>query len=228
MKITKLLVCPQCKSKSVAFDVGGITGKFKCKSCGYVGIALELSFPNFRYFFTSSGLLVLCGKNAEQNEELIKKYTDKDDYVLHTKSPGSPFCVIKGKPKAKDLKEAANFCACFSKEWKIGKNKKIEVDVFVGKDIYKEREMPKGTFGVKKILKRIFVEPKLFVNVDKGFIEILPYQKKCVAVIEKGKKEREEIMKEIVSFAKKNKLGLSNFLFLPAHNLKIKWKKIKD
>ena len=226
MKITKLLVCPQCKGSNVILDSGGITGKFRCKNCGYVGIALELPFPNFRYFFTSSGLLVLCGKNAEQNEELIKKYTNKDDYVLHTKSPGSPFCVIKGKPKAKDLREAANFCACFSKAWKEGK-KKIEVDVFIGKDMYKEREMPEGTFGVKKILKKILVKPKLFVNVDKGLIEILPYKKKDVAIIEMGKKERDEIMKEITSFAKKNKFGLSNFLLLPAHNLKIRWKNKK-
>ena len=226
MKITKLLVCPQCKSKSVAFDVGGITGKFKCKSCGYVGIALELSFPNFRYFFTSSGLLVLCGKNAEQNEELIKKYTDKDDYVLHTKSPGSPFCVIKGKPKAKDLKEAANFCACFSKEWKIGKNKKIEVDVFVGKDIYKEREMPKGTFGVKKILKRIFVEPKLFLNLVNNTLEVLPYKKKVIGVIKRGKKEREKIIKEIERFAKEKRYNIG-FIVVPAHNLKLEWKKDK-
>jgi len=33
----KIKKCPKCKSKNIWLDTGGITGKYKCKDCGYVG-----------------------------------------------------------------------------------------------------------------------------------------------------------------------------------------------
>lgn len=106
---------------------------------------------NFRKFTTSSGKEVLGGKNAEQNEELLKSNVDNEDIVMHTASPGSPFCVIKGKANKKDMGEAAVFCARYSQEWKKSKKKHdIIVHMFKGKDIFKEKGMKTGTFGVKK------------------------------------------------------------------------------
>ena len=106
----------------------------------------------FRRFFTSSGKLILAGKDAETNEKLVEQ-TGKDEIVLHTKQAGSPFVNIKlnGKEKTskKDIKEAAIFCALYSRDWK--KNKKdVEVHWFKGKDIFKNKEMKLGTFLVKK------------------------------------------------------------------------------
>ncbi len=111
----------------------------------------------FRSFYTSSGKLVLGGKNAEQNEMLVKQ-ADKNEIVLHTKAAGSPFVNIKGKASKQDVKEAAIFCAKFSRDWK--KNKKdVEVHYFYGKDIYKLKGMKTGTFGVKKV-KKVIVKKK--------------------------------------------------------------------
>jgi len=105
---------------------------------------------NFRKFTTSSGKLVLGGKNAEQNEILINQ-VEPSEIVLHTKSAGSPFCNIKGKASIKDIKEAAFFCARYSQEWKKAKIKKdVIVHYFKGSDIFKEKGMKTGTFGVKK------------------------------------------------------------------------------
>ena len=105
----------------------------------------------FREFLTSSQKKVLGGKNAENNEELIAQVFSSE-LVLHTKEPGSPFVNIKSDKKdisKKDIKEAAVFCAAYSKDWK--KNKKdVLVHYFLGKDIYKEKDMKAGTFGVKK------------------------------------------------------------------------------
>ncbi|MDK2795485.1 MAG: hypothetical protein PWQ22_724 [Archaeoglobaceae archaeon] len=40
----KFLVCPVCFSKNVELDAGGVSGKFCCKDCGYVGsFILEMS-----------------------------------------------------------------------------------------------------------------------------------------------------------------------------------------
>jgi predicted ribosome quality control (RQC) complex YloA/Tae2 family protein len=108
----------------------------------------------FRQFTTSSKKLVLCGKSAETNEELLKTSIKPDEIVLHTKAPGSPFCVIKGKATKKDINETAVFCASYSKAWKQNKSN-VEVHYFKGNDIYKEKGMKSGTFGVRKARKII-------------------------------------------------------------------------
>ena len=80
---------------------------------------------NFRKLETKSGKLMLAGKNAEQNEEMIKQ-AGKNELVLHTATPGSPFVNIKLKEKygKEDVREAAVFCAAYSQAWKKSKIKK--------------------------------------------------------------------------------------------------------
>jgi predicted ribosome quality control (RQC) complex YloA/Tae2 family protein len=104
---------------------------------------------NFRKFCTTSGKDILCGKSAEQNEFLVAQ-SEKDEIVIHTKAPGSPFCNIKGKATKEDIKETAVICAAFSKVWKQNKSD-IEVHVFRGKDVFKSAGMKTGTFGVKSV-----------------------------------------------------------------------------
>lgn len=107
---------------------------------------------NFRKFITSSGKLVLAGKDAETNEQIIKQ-SGKEEIVLHTKQAGSPFVNIKlkenGKTTKKDIKEAAVFCARYSHDWRDNK-KDVLIHIFKGKDIHKDKKMKLGTFGVKK------------------------------------------------------------------------------
>ena len=103
---------------------------------------------NFREFEISSGKKVLLGKSAESNEALISQ-VELTETVLHTAAPGSPFVNIKGKATKKDISEAAVFCARYSQDWRDNK-KDIIVHVFKGKDIYKDKKMKLGTFGVKK------------------------------------------------------------------------------
>ena len=107
---------------------------------------------NFREFETGSGKLVLAGKTAENNEKSIKQ-VEESEIVLHTKAAGSPFVNIKNngkKESKKDIKEAAIFCAAYSKDWRDNKSDVI-VHYFRGKDIYKSKGMKTGTFGVKKV-----------------------------------------------------------------------------
>lgn len=106
---------------------------------------------NFRKFTTSSGKQVIAGKNAEQNEEVVK-LAETRETVLHTESAGSPFCIIKGNADKKDIKETAVFCAKYSRQWKQAKSKPsiVKVHCFKAKDIFKEKGMKTGTFGVRK------------------------------------------------------------------------------
>jgi predicted ribosome quality control (RQC) complex YloA/Tae2 family protein len=107
--------------------------------------------PKFRKFTTSSGKLVLGGKSAENNEELVSQVIE-NELVLHTEAPGSSFCNIKAKKEditKEDIYETAVFCAAYSQDWRDN-HKDIHVQVFSGKDIHKEKDMKLGSFGVKK------------------------------------------------------------------------------
>ncbi len=118
---------------------------------------------NFRKALTVSEKTLIAGKNDQQNEELIKQ-VQEDEFVLHTKMPGSPFVNIKNNEKGEkvskeDIHEAAIFCVKYSQAWKKAKKKpdKVEVHVFLGKNIFKLKGMKTGTFGVKK-LKKVIIE----------------------------------------------------------------------
>ncbi|MCS7135179.1 MAG: NFACT RNA binding domain-containing protein, partial [Candidatus Aenigmarchaeota archaeon] len=107
-------------------------------------------YEKFRWFFTSDGFLVIGGKDAETNEKIIRKYLKSEDLVFHADITGSPFVVIKN-PQRKDIpetsiKEAAEFCACYSKAWKIG----IQADVYyvLPEQVKKESGLPKGSFMI--------------------------------------------------------------------------------
>jgi len=82
-------------------------------------------FEKFRWFLSTDDFLVIGGRDSTTNEIVIKKYTDKNDIVFHTELAGSPFVIVKN-PESKTIpdqtiKEAAEFCASFSKSWKSGR-----------------------------------------------------------------------------------------------------------
>ncbi len=121
----------------------------------------------FREFTASSGKIILGGKSAENNEQLIKQ-VKSNEIVLHTAEPGSPFVNIKSeklKITKKDIYEAAVFCAKYSQKWRDNK-KDIVVHVFKGEDIYKKKHMKLGTFGVKKH-KEIKVKKQDIIDFEK-------------------------------------------------------------
>ncbi len=118
----------------------------------------------FREFETKSGKKVLVGKDAKSNDELVKQI-EKDEVVLHTAKPGSPFVNIKGKANKKDVKEAAIFCASKSQDWRDNKGDVI-VHIFTGKDVYKRKGMKSGTFGVKKF-KKVKVKKMDIIKIKK-------------------------------------------------------------
>ncbi len=104
----------------------------------------------FREFETSSGTKILLGRNAENNDELMKKFRGKENIIIHTVAPGSPFCVIDNlKPLKEDVDLSCIYCARYSQDWRDNK-KDVKVSVFIGKDINKEKGMKTGMWGVKK------------------------------------------------------------------------------
>jgi predicted ribosome quality control (RQC) complex YloA/Tae2 family protein len=112
-----------------------------------------------------SGTSIFLGKNSDNNDELVESYQGKGNTILHTAKPGSPFCVIsKLNPTKEEIKESATICASKSHDWRDNKNDVI-VNVFTGKEVYKEKIMKSGTWGLKS-------KPKL-IKVKKREIEEL-------------------------------------------------------
>ena len=106
----------------------------------YLDVAKKLKF---RVFELSSGKFIFLGRSAENNEVLVSQ-VKPTELVLHTVAPGSPFCNVKGRATKKDVAESAVYCAKFSRKWRDGR-KDIVVHVFRGSDIYKTKNMKKGT-----------------------------------------------------------------------------------
>jgi 8-oxo-dGTP pyrophosphatase MutT (NUDIX family) len=105
----------------------------------------------FREIISSSGKLIYAGKNSKTNEELVKQ-AEVNEEVFHTSKPGSPFVNIKGSANKQDIEEASVFCAALSQDWRDN-HSNVEVHWFKGKDIYKEKRMKEGCFGVRNIKK---------------------------------------------------------------------------
>lgn len=106
---------------------------------------------NLRKHISKNGTLFLAGRTAKSNEELISQ-VKPEELVFHTASPGSPFVNIKKTALKGDIKEAAILCARYSRDWKKNKSD-VEVHMFKGKDVFKNKTMKTGTFGVKTFKK---------------------------------------------------------------------------
>jgi len=80
-------------------------------------------YDRFRWFFTSDGFLVVAGRDADTNEEVVKKYMEKNDVFFHAQAHGAPITVIKaaGRPVSPQaLAEASQFAVAYSSVWKAG------------------------------------------------------------------------------------------------------------
>lgn len=77
-------------------------------------------YEKYKWFISSSGFLVIAGRNAEQNETVVKRYADPADILFHADIQGAAFVLIKSEGKEIDditIKEAAEFSAANSKAW---------------------------------------------------------------------------------------------------------------
>jgi len=88
-------------------------------------------YEEFRWFHTSDGFLVVGGRNADENEALVKKYMEGNDRFFHAQAHGGPVTLLKAtgpseKGRAVDfpqstLEEAAQFAVAYSSVWKDGR-----------------------------------------------------------------------------------------------------------
>jgi len=80
-------------------------------------------FEKFRWFFTSSGLLVLAGRDRSSNETLVRRYMEERDLYVHADVHGAPSTVIKagtGEIDENSIRQACAFALIHSKLWSSG------------------------------------------------------------------------------------------------------------
>ena len=120
----------------------------------------------YREFILSTGARILLGKDAGNNDELMKKFKGKENLILHTVKSGSPFCVIlAGSPTEKEIKESAIICAVKSQDWRDNKSD-VELHLFSGKEIKKPILAKTGTW-------KIISKPKIIKIKKKEILKCL-------------------------------------------------------
>ncbi|MHA1992412.1 MAG: ribosome rescue protein RqcH [Candidatus Hodarchaeales archaeon] len=97
-------------------------------------------FEQYHWTVTSSGKLIIAGRNARMNEQLVKKRLEDSNMFLHADVQGAPYTIIKNEKidiltandsesnneevqqgfSDLDLNEAAFIAGCYSKAWKSG------------------------------------------------------------------------------------------------------------
>lgn len=80
-------------------------------------------YERFRWTFSSQGFLIIGGKDAKQNEILVKKYMDEKDVFVHSDVPGGSVVIIKSnglEVPEETKREAVSFAVIYSKAWKAG------------------------------------------------------------------------------------------------------------
>lgn len=165
-------------------------------------------FEKFHHSSTSGGRMMLGGRNAQQNDQLVAKRMEDQDLFFHADIQGGSVVVLKDGVNASEdeLKEAAQFAASFSKAWQ---NANASVDVYAVRKEQLSKHVsggfvPSGAFaiiGERKWFRGTTLELRIGLS-EKG-AEILPaasslrLKSELVLVPSKSGKEKGALAKSL-------------------------------
>uniref|UniRef100_A0A7C3RMS0 Fibronectin-binding domain-containing protein n=1 Tax=Archaeoglobus fulgidus TaxID=2234 RepID=A0A7C3RMS0_ARCFL len=166
-------------------------------------------YENYRWFFTSEGFLVIGGRTAEMNEEIVSKHLESRDLFFHTQTPGAPAVILKDGQEAGEIsiREAAEFAATYSALWKEEKHAG-EVYYVLPEQVSKTAKpgeyLPKGSFYITGKRNYLTVELNCAIGVDLeslrvigGPVTAVKNQADYYVELEIGGKEHNELGVEI-------------------------------
>lgn len=170
-----------------------------------------IDYKKYKWFFTKSGKLVVGGKSAESNDTLLNelKSMRKELVVMHTKSPGSPFCAILAPVNAVtegDITECAVFTGCFSRAWKEGQQS-TAVHMFKLSQLNKESDMKEGSWNVNGKVKDFNVNLELVITKQNEIVRAVPKLSvnvgEAIAIARPGKIDKTKLIISSKSALKK-------------------------
>lgn len=106
-------------------------------------------FEKYHWLITSNGFLVIGGRDAGQNETIVRKYLEPEDLFLHADIHGGPATLLKTRgntPCENDIREAAVIAACYSRAWREGLG---VIDVFWVRGEQVSKKPPSGEYLAK-------------------------------------------------------------------------------
>src|SRR2546421_3488511 len=171
-------------------------------------------FEAYRWTLSSDGHLILGGRDARTNDQLVKKHLKEGDRYAHADIHGAPSTVIKDGAKAPEptLREACEFALAYSKAWSAGLASGSAYWVLpeqVSKQAESGEFLPRGAFVIRG--KRNYLHD-LPVRLAIGEVEIEGHRKimggpvaavaarsKRYVVLAPGKEDREELAKRLAA-----------------------------
>ncbi|KAF7682501.1 Nuclear export mediator factor Nemf [Astathelohania contejeani] len=106
--------------KGIETALSGLKEKFKPKE---IVIKRKMYWFEKFHFCIIENALIIGGKNAQQNETIVKKYMEKDDLYFHSEIIGGSSIVLKADNKVEKeilIESAAAMALCMSKCWSEG------------------------------------------------------------------------------------------------------------
>src|SRR3989441_4499290 len=171
-------------------------------------------FEAYRWTLSSDGHLILGGRDARTNDQLVKKHLKEGDRYAHADIHGAPSTVIKDGARAPEttLREACEFALAYSKAWSAGLASGSAYWVLpeqVSKQAESGEFLPRGAFVIRG--KRNYFHD-LPVRIAIGEVEVEGHRKimggpiAAVAarsaryvILAPGKGDREAITKKLAS-----------------------------
>jgi len=169
-------------------------------------------FERHRWFVSSDGFLVIGGRDASGNAEIVEKHMEPSDRYLHAEIIGAPHVVIKSAGREipeTTLIEAAEFAAMHSRAWREGLG---SLDVYWALPEQVSRKAPSGTYlpkgsyiiqGKKNLLKVPVRAAVGVMNIDGDQVVVcgpksaVEKHSKVVVEIYPGSRKKSELAREI-------------------------------
>ena len=170
-------------------------------------------FEKLRWCITSDGILVIGGRDANSNEDIVKKYLEPNDIYLHADIHGATSTAIKlqgNEINENILKESGEFAASFSSAWSKGFSSQ---DVFwvspeqVSKTPESGEFLSKGSFVIRghrnyirsaKVKLAVGIVDYEGKRIMAGPVEALEKHSDKYVVIKPGFMKKEALAKKII------------------------------
>lgn len=100
-------------------------------------------FEKFRWSITTGKRPIIGGRDASQNETIVRKYLREHYLFFHADIPGASVVVMPPSEDPLELLQTAQFAAAYSKAWKIGIH---SIDVYYVRGEQVSKHAPAGQY----------------------------------------------------------------------------------
>ncbi|MEM4578079.1 MAG: ribosome rescue protein RqcH [Pyrobaculum sp.] len=175
--------------------------------------AVEKSwFEKFRWTITTNKRPVVGGRDASQNESIVRKYLKEHYLFFHADIPGASVVVAPPSDDPLELLQIAQFAAAYSRAWRIGIH---TVDVYYVKGAQVSKSPPSGqylakgsfmVYGRREYVRNVRLELAVGYRRDGDFCRVVAAPPKAAPllaeryyVLTPGNFEKSKMAKEIVN-----------------------------